>query len=42
MIEGGGGAGFLLEAAQAVGIGGKRSGENLDGDIAVEAGSRAR
>ena len=36
MIERGDGAGFLLEAAQAVGIGGEGSGKNLDGDIASE------
>ena len=38
MIEGRNGTGFLLEAAQAIGIGGKGSGENFDGDDAIEAG----
>ena len=42
MVERGGGAGFLGEALQAFGIGGEGSGENFDGDVAVEAGSRGR
>jgi hypothetical protein len=38
MIERGGGAGFLREALQALGIRRERSRENLDGDVAVETG----
>ena len=30
-------ASFLLEATQAVGVGGKRSGENLDRHVAAKA-----
>ena len=37
MIEGTGGAGFLLEALQAARIGGERGGENLDCDLATQA-----
>jgi len=38
MAESGGGASFLGEALQAVRIGGETRGENLDGDIAIQAG----
>ena len=38
VVEGGRGAGFLREALQAVGVGGKRRGQNLDGDVALQAG----
>jgi hypothetical protein len=38
MVERGGSTGFLRETLQAVGVGGKRNGENLDGDVSVEAG----
>jgi hypothetical protein len=37
MAEGGGGAGFLLEAAEAVGMGGKLARQHLDGDVASQA-----
>jgi hypothetical protein len=30
------GAGFLLEATQTIGVGGKTDGQNLDGDVASE------
>ena len=36
MIERGYGTGFLLEAAQTIGIGSQGSGQNLDGYIAAE------
>ena len=36
MIERGDGAGFLLETAQAIGIGGEGGRKNFDGDIASE------
>jgi hypothetical protein len=36
MVEGGGGAGFLRETLQAVGVGGEGRGKNLDGDVAVK------
>ena len=36
MVERRGGARFLFEAAQPVSIFGKRGGQNLDGDFAVE------
>jgi len=36
MIERSDGAGFLLEATQAIGIGGEGGGKNLDGDVAPE------
>jgi hypothetical protein len=38
MIEGGDGAGFLFEAAQAIGIVGEGGGQNFQGDVAQEAG----
>ena len=38
MVQRCGGAGFLLEAAQAVGVRGQRFGQDLDGDFAVEPG----
>jgi hypothetical protein len=37
MIEGGDGTRLLLEAPQAIGIGGEGSGQNFDGDIASQA-----
>ena len=36
MVEGAGGAGLLLEAAQALGIGPERLGQHLDRDLAPE------
>ena len=38
MVQRGCGAGFLLEAAQAIGVGGQRLGQDLDGDFAVQPG----
>src|SRR5579863_5966730 len=38
MVQGRGCARFLGEALQAFGIGGERCGQNLDGDVAAEAG----
>jgi hypothetical protein len=38
MIQPGRRAGFLLEARQPIGIGGKGGRQDLDGDVAVEAG----
>ena len=38
MVQRGCGVGFLLETAQAVGVGGQRLGQDLDGDFAVEPG----
>ena len=37
MVERGGGFSFLLEAEQALGVGGECGGENFDGDAAFEA-----
>ena len=38
MVQGGGGAGFLLETAQAVRVRGEVRGEDLDGYIAPQPG----
>jgi len=38
VVEGGDGAGLLLEAAQAIGIVAQLGREDLDGDVAAEAG----
>jgi hypothetical protein len=37
MIQRGDRAGFLLEATEAIGVGGKRRGQDFDGDVAAEA-----
>ena len=37
MIQRGDRAGFLLEATEAIGVGGERRGQDLDGDVAAEA-----
>ncbi len=37
-FEGGDGAGLVLEAAPALGIGGRVLGEDLEGDVALETG----
>jgi hypothetical protein len=37
MVQRGGRAGFLLEAAEAIGVGSERRGQDLDGDVAPEA-----
>jgi hypothetical protein len=39
MVQGCGGARFLLETAQAVGVRGEEAGQDLDGDIAPQAGT---
>ncbi len=36
MVEGGGRAGLLFEAMEAVRVCGKRGGQNLDGDVASQ------
>jgi len=36
MIEGGGGAGFLLETSQPLGVGGVLLRQHLDGDITIQ------
>ena len=36
MVQRGGGARFLLEALQALGVGRERRGQDLDGDVAPE------
>ena len=38
VAEGGGGLGFLMEAAAEVGVGGVGGGEELEGDVAVQFG----
>ena len=37
VVQDAGGLGLLLEAAQAIGVGGEGGGEDLDGDVAAEA-----
>jgi len=39
MIEGGDGAGFLFEALASPGVGGEFLGEDLEGNVAAEAGA---
>ena len=37
MVQRGDRAGLLLEATEAIGVGGERRGQDLDGDVAAEA-----
>ena len=37
MVQGGRGPGFLLEAAQSLGVGRRGSGQDLDCDVAAQA-----